>query len=263
MSHFQSVNCTISRPGSVHIVLPWSVHKFVPILRPGTYAQISILECVHGAEFMLHVHVLKSWKSYRRLANQIPGLEKLWKNAILIRCPGNVLEFILGTSKYVKEVKTSSRVLSIWGGRAGNNKKKYGPKILISWKVWQQPLNEANLRRNVVHVDLDLQSFRKNLNCKIWKHVLELSWKCPEILVRWKCTNHLHKCVETTLFPGYWQFLYAYILIARQENCLRLQLSLIWLQLYLTDLPLTWLWLDLTLLDTDVILTWWCYLPMT
>ncbi len=35
----------------------------------------------------------------RKSANQIPGLEKFWKNVILVRCSGNVLEFILDLRK--------------------------------------------------------------------------------------------------------------------------------------------------------------------
>ncbi len=64
------------------------------------------------------VHILKSWKSYGKLANQIPGLEKLWKNVILVRCPGNVLEFILELRK-ISRSSTFTPDFIYWGERTG------------------------------------------------------------------------------------------------------------------------------------------------
>ena len=54
-------------------------------------------------------------ESYGKLAYQIPGLEKLWKNVILVKCPGNVMEFILEGPENFEEVKTFLPDFSSWG----------------------------------------------------------------------------------------------------------------------------------------------------
>ena len=43
---------------------------------------------VGGGLTGLIVDVLECWKCYGKLANQHPGLEKLWKNVILVKCRG-------------------------------------------------------------------------------------------------------------------------------------------------------------------------------
>ena len=113
----------------------------------------------------------ESWKSYGKSENQIPGLEKLWKNVILVTWPGNVLEFILELHQ-ISRSSTFKPDFHYWGERTGDNPKIW-PKNPNLFKNMKATLQGGWLGwwrwRNLVCFHLGAHSFRKNM-----------SWNCPE-----------------------------------------------------------------------------------
>ncbi len=116
---------------------------------------------------------MECWKSYGKLANQIPGLEKLWKNVILVRCPGNVLEFILEHYKF--QGAQHLHLVVIIGEKDQRIIQKYGQK-------------NPNF---VINVEAPTQDHRRELLIvSIWvlstfcqkEHVLENLETCPGIV---------------------------------------------------------------------------------